>query len=262
MRIVVTGAFDDTRSPGVRLLERAARLGDVTVALWSDSLVEEITGAEPRFPEEERCYFLEALRQVAAVTVLEGLPVADVGSGPWAVAGGARAVAARLERAGMEVLDLGDGGSEPFPPIRPDFTVRPEMRRAVVTGCFDWIHTGHVRFFEEASAYGDLYVCLGNDANIESLKGPGHPLFPAEERAFMVGSVRHVYRAVVSRGMGWLDAEPEIEWIRPDAYVVNEDGDKPEKRAFCASKGIEYVVLRRLPKPGLPARQSTDLRGY
>ncbi|MCX6360349.1 MAG: adenylyltransferase/cytidyltransferase family protein [Armatimonadetes bacterium] len=262
MRIVVTGAFDDTRSPGVRLLDRAAQLGDVTVALWSDWLAEEITGAAPRFPEAERRYFLEAMRQVSAVTVLEALPLMSVGDMPWAVAGGNLAVAASIERAGMEVLDVGDGGSEPFPPVAPSFEVRPGVRRAVVTGCFDWIHTGHVRFFEEAAAYGDLYVCLGNDANIESLKGPGHPLFPAEERAFMVGSVRHVHRAVVSRGMGWLDAEPEIEWIRPDAYVVNEDGDKPEKRAFCASKGIEYVVLKRLPKPGLPARQSTDLRGF
>jgi cytidyltransferase-like protein len=262
MRIVVTGAFDDTCSPGVRLLDRAAQLGDVTVALWSNGLVEAITGAEPQFPEEERCYFLEALRQVSAVTVLDALPLASVGDMPWAVAGGGLAVAASLERAGMEVLDLDDGGSGPFPPITPNLTVRPGTRRAVVTGCFDWIHTGHVRFFEEAAAYGDLYVCLGNDANIASLKGPGHPFFPAEERAFMVDSVRHVFRAVVSRGMGWLDAEPEIEWIGPDAYVVNEDGDKPEKRAFCASKGIEYVVLKRLPKPGLPARQSTDLRGF
>jgi hypothetical protein len=43
---------------------------------------------------------------------------------------------------------------------------------------------------------------------------------------------------------------------------VNEDGDKPEKRAFCRERGIEYRVLRREPKQGLPARQSTILRGY
>jgi hypothetical protein len=44
--------------------------------------------------------------------------------------------------------------------------------------------------------------------------------------------------------------------------VVNEDGDQPEKRAFCRARGIEYVVLERKPKDGLPGRQSTDLRGY
>ena len=56
--------------------------------------------------------------------------------------------------------------------------------------------------------------------------------------------------------------EPEIALIRPDRYVVNEDGDKPEKRAYCAENGLQYVVLKRLPKEGLPRRQSTDLRGF
>ena len=44
--------------------------------------------------------------------------------------------------------------------------------------------------------------------------------------------------------------------------AVNEDGDKPEKREFCEARGIQYVVLKRTPKEGLPRRQSTDLRGF
>ena len=59
-----------------------------------------------------------------------------------------------------------------------------------------------------------------------------------------------------------MDAEPEIARIKPDLYVVNEDGDKPEKRQFCRKQGIEYVVLKRLPKEGLTRRTSTDLRGF
>jgi len=134
--------------------------------------------------------------------------------------------------------------------------------RVVVTGCYDYFHSGHVRFFEEVAALGDLYVVVGNDANVRELKGDGHPLFPAAERRFVVGSVRHVHRALVSTGMGWMDAAPEIAWIRPARYAVNEDGDKPEKRDFCRQHGIEYVVLRRVPKEGLARRSSTDLRGY
>jgi len=59
-----------------------------------------------------------------------------------------------------------------------------------------------------------------------------------------------------------MDAEPEIEVIEPRFYVVNEDGDHPEKREFCRRARIEYVVLSRRPKPGLPARDSTALRGF
>ena len=76
----------------------------------------------------------------------------------------------------------------------------------------------------------------------------------------MVQSIRYVSRAFISSGHGWMDAAPEVDLIHPDIYVVNEDGDLDEKRRFCQERGIEYLVLKRLPKPGLPTRRSTDLR--
>jgi glycerol-3-phosphate cytidylyltransferase-like family protein len=112
------------------------------------------------------------------------------------------------------------------------------------------------------SEYGDVYAVVGHDANIELLKGKGHPQFSQDERRYVVGALKYVKQALVSTGNGWLDAAPEIEKIRPDIYAVNEDGDKPEKRDFCQQHGIQYLVLKRLPKTGLPARSSTDLRGF
>jgi glycerol-3-phosphate cytidylyltransferase-like family protein len=109
---------------------------------------------------------------------------------------------------------------------------------------------------------GDLYVVLGHDANVRALKGEGHPLFPDFQRSYMVQSIRYVKQALISSGDGWLDAEPEIEAIRPDIYAVNEDGDKPIKRRYCSEHGIEYIVLQRAPKEGLAKRSSTDLRGF
>jgi cytidyltransferase-like protein len=138
----------------------------------------------------------------------------------------------------------------------------PEVKLVVVTGCFDFFHTGHMRFFEEASEYGELNVIIGSDANVRLLKGEGHPLFPQEQRRFIVGACRYVTRCLVSTGSGWLDAEPEIKALGAERYIVNEDGDKPEKRKFCEMNGIEYIVLKRTPKPGLPRRSSTDLRGF
>jgi glycerol-3-phosphate cytidylyltransferase-like family protein len=103
---------------------------------------------------------------------------------------------------------------------------------------------------------------VGNDASVRQLKGEGHPLFPQDYRRYMVQSIRYVTCAVITKGMGWLDAAPNIDEIQPDIYVVNEDGDRPEKRAFCEARGLEYVVLKRTPKPGLRPRSSTDLRGF
>jgi cytidyltransferase-like protein len=149
-----------------------------------------------------------------------------------------------------------------FPPANWNGDNSSSGRKVLVTGCFDWFHSEHVRFFEETSSLGDLYVVVGHDENVRLLKGEGHPLFPAEERRYMVGAIRYVKQALVSTGHGWMDAEPEIEAIKPDMYVVNEDGDKPEKREFCKERGLEYVVLKRIPAAGLPRRESTHLRGF
>ena len=162
---------------------------------------------------------------------------------------------------GVEYHLMPDSQLNGFPEPTPMPTT-PGKRKVVVTGCYDWLHSGHVRFFEEVSGYGDLYVILGHDANIRLLKGKGHPLQPQEERRYMVSSVRYVTQALVSSGQGWLDADPEIQKIKPDIYAVNRDGDRGGKRQYCAKRGIEYLVLERTPAEGLPQRSSTELRGF
>jgi cytidyltransferase-like protein len=136
------------------------------------------------------------------------------------------------------------------------------QKKVVVTGSYDWFHSGHVRFFEEVGAYGDLYVIVGHDANIRLLKGEGHPLLPGPERRYVVGSIKYVKQALISSGNGWLDADPEIRQLKPDIYAVNEDGDKGGKREYCQKNGIQYLVLKRTPASGLPVRSSTLLRGF
>ena len=117
-------------------------------------------------------------------------------------------------------------------------------------------------FSKKSARYGDLYVVVGHDANIRLLKGEGHPLLPQDERRYVVGSIKFVKQALISSGEGWLDADPEIRKLKPDIYAVNEDGDKGGKREYCEKIGIEYLVLKRAPAPGLSKRSSTDLRGF
>jgi cytidyltransferase-like protein len=71
---------------------------------------------------------------------------------------------------------------------------RAGRKKVVVTGCYDWLHSGHVRFFEEASAFGELYVIVGNDAFVRYLTGEVHPLFTQVLRRFISGSIRFVQR--------------------------------------------------------------------
>jgi cytidyltransferase-like protein len=148
-----------------------------------------------------------------------------------------------------------------FPPVAVSGQATGH-KKVIVSGCYDWLHSGHVRFFEEVSAFGDLYVVVGNDANVTFLKGAGHPLFAQEERRYMVQAIRFVHQALVSTGWDWLDYAPQVEEVHPDLFAVNDDGDRPDKRLFCEEHGIEYVVLKRTPKEGLPRRESTKLRGF
>ena len=67
--ILVSGSFDDLRSPQVRLLQEAARLGPVHVLLWSDAVVERFQGRGPKFPQAERAYLVEAIRYVDRLTL-------------------------------------------------------------------------------------------------------------------------------------------------------------------------------------------------
>ena len=131
-------------------------------------------------------------------------------------------------------------------------------KRVFVSGCFDLMHSGHVAFFKQASMHGDLYVSVGNDANIRQLKHHD-PMFPEGERVYMAQSVRYVHRAFVARGMGH-DQKADLAFAKADIFFVNEDGDKPEKRQVCEELGIQYLVEARLPDAGLPARSSSSIK--
>jgi cytidyltransferase-like protein len=132
-------------------------------------------------------------------------------------------------------------------------------KKVLVSGCFDMLHSGHIAFFQEAAAYGDLYVALGSDATIYGLKGR-LPVNSQDERLFMVQSVGCVKSAFISSGSGILDFAEELRQLKPDYFLVNEDGNTPQKEALCKQEGIEYVVLKRQPYAGLPARSTTNLR--
>jgi cytidyltransferase-like protein len=268
--VVVSGAFDNIGATDLRLLEEAAKLGELTVLLWPDEAGPALAGQAYKFPLAERQYFLNAVRYVSRVIPVTGiihpgeLPVvAGLKPDVWVDRHDA-ANAARQSFSLSHGLQYVVAPAEllavwPEPAPMPS---TPGKKKVVVTGCYDWFHSGHVRFTEEVSGYGDLYVIVGHDANIRLLKGEGHPLLPEAQRRYVVGSIKYVKQALVSTGEGWLDADPEIKRIKPDIYAVNEDGDKGGKREYCQSLGIEYLVLKRTPAPGLPRRSSTDLRGF
>lgn len=132
-------------------------------------------------------------------------------------------------------------------------------KKVFVSGCYDLLHSGHVEFFKQASQYGDLYVGIGSDATIEEYKHH-KPMFPEQERLFMVRSVRYVKEAYINAGSGIIDFLPTLDIVKPDILLVNAEGGSEAKRKLCEERGMEYVVLERTPHEGLEARSSSNLK--
>jgi len=132
-------------------------------------------------------------------------------------------------------------------------------KKVFVSGCYDLLHSGHVEFFRQAAAYGDLYVGIGSDETILHYKGH-RTLYNEQERLFMVKSIRYVKDAFINSGSGIMDFVPTVDFLKPDILVVNEDGASEQKLQLCKERGIEYVVLQRTPHEGLEAHSSTAIK--
>ena len=141
------------------------------------------------------------------------------------------------------------------------FTTLNLMRKkkVFVSGCFDMLHSGHVRFLEEAASHGDVYVALGSDQTIRDLKGRA-PVNTQSERKYLLEALRHVKSCQISDGAGIMDFVGVLKRVAPDIFLVNEDGNTPAKAELCRQLGIQYLVSQRLPQANLPVRSTTSLR--
>ncbi len=114
--------------------------------------------------------------------------------------------------------------------------VRRSGGRIVATGgCFDLLHTGHVRLLQQARRLGDcLVVCLNSDCSVRELKGPGRPLVEAPDRARVLAALECVDAVVV-----FDEPTPAavLERLRPDVWVKGGD--------YCGGDLAEAPVVRR-----------------
>ncbi len=132
-------------------------------------------------------------------------------------------------------------------------------KKVFVSGCYDLLHSGHVEFFQQASQFGDLYVGIGSDATYLEYKHR-KPMFPQEERLFMVRNIKAVKEAYINAGSGVIGFIPTLDIVQPDIFVVNAEGGSTAKRQLCEERGFQYIELERIPHEGLQARNSSSLK--
>lgn len=100
--------------------------------------------------------------------------------------------------------------------------LRAGGQRIVFTnGCFDILHTGHVRYLKAARSLGDcLAVGLNSDVSVRRLKGPERPVNAEADRAEVLDALFAVdYVTIFDKPT----AEELIARIRPDVYVKGGD---------------------------------------
>lgn len=125
--------------------------------------------------------------------------------------------------------------------------LRDEGKRVVTAnGSFDVIHAGHVHILEEARRQGDvLIVGLNSDESIRGYKGPSRPIYPQEQRARLLLSLRmvdyvHVFDEAVPM--------PFLEQVRPDVHVNGaEYGSDCVEAETVAKHGGRLHLVDRIP---------------
>jgi len=129
--------------------------------------------------------------------------------------------------------------------------VRAAQRRGervvFTNGCFDWLHTGHVRSLEQARNLGDrLIVAVNSDASVRKLKGPTRPRVPARQRAEVLAALASVDWVVVFRAETPLRT---IQALRPHILAKGGDWklDEIVGRTEVESWGGRVVRLREIP---------------
>ena len=99
---------------------------------------------------------------------------------------------------------------------------RKESWKLVFTnGCFDILHSGHVRYLQTAACFGDILILgLNSDSSVSKIKGSPRPILSQADRAYILSAVEVIDCIVI------FDEETParlIQTIRPDVLVKGGD---------------------------------------
>ncbi len=102
------------------------------------------------------------------------------------------------------------------------YKLKQNHQKIVFTnGCFDLLHTGHIKYLEQARSYGDkLIVGLNSDASVNRLKGDNRPIIAELDRAYILASLKSVDFVVIFE-----EDTPYnlIKSINPDVMIKGGD---------------------------------------
>ena len=126
-------------------------------------------------------------------------------------------------------------------------------------GVFDILHPGHVKYLKAAKRLGDyLIVVITPDANVAQSKGK--PAVNSEkDRAFLVGSLAFVDKAVVGFEKDFY--KKTLEKFRPDVLALGYDMKENEKELEKKALGLGLKIsVKRMPAFEPQKHKSTRIK--
>jgi len=99
--------------------------------------------------------------------------------------------------------------------------LQPDKTIVFTNGCFDILHTGHVRYLAQAKKLGDLLVVgLNSDASVRELKGEGRPLNSQEDRAEVMAALEAVDYVIIFEEKR---VDSLLREVHPEVYAKGGD---------------------------------------
>ena len=107
--------------------------------------------------------------------------------------------------------------------LRPLLEILRSTGKKIVftNGCFDLIHTGHIRYLAKAKTYGDiLVVAVNSDSSVRVIKGDKRPINSEADRMETLAAVESVDFVTLFH-----DPDPYriISELQPDVLVKGGD---------------------------------------
>lgn len=161
---------------------------------------------------------------------------------------------------------------------------RQSVSPVVVTGAFDVLHPGHVRFLTWAAARGrPLFVGVEDDARVRHRKGRNRPVHTLSERAEVLSALRPVskvfyilgdptvchadayvrlFRQMEPGALAFSEGDPHAEAKRASAAALGADClEFPTQAGHSTSLLLERLLHERTPSHNLRPIQLERLRG-
>lgn len=120
-------------------------------------------------------------------------------------------------------------------------SVKADTNKTVaISGGFDPLTIGHVRYIQEAAKYGDVVVILNTDSWLVRKKG--YSFMKWNERAEILRAIRGVKNVVMAQDFDDT-VRPSLKALYPDCFAKGGDRTRENtpELAMCIDMGIEII---------------------